>query len=347
MARPVLQGLGVATALLMAWPSAALAARELAPSPPAAGMDAQLARGGGGGSGRGGGGRGGGGGGHGGHARTGFSGGGSFSRGNNRPSGGFSGGDRLNRVGNPSLSRPATRPGGGLERPVGGLERPSNGLQRPNGPKLPVDRVGDRPASLGDRNLNINREGDRSFNREGGRNLNGDRDRTLNLNSDRTLNLDRGDRSININRDWTREVNIDSINLRPGWARPGWGVARPWNWGWYGGWSRPPWGWWAANAAVWGISSLATAAIINDAVNDAVNQNVTSIVVPNTSYQLQIGTVQPYGNASVSFVVTANGTSYQVTADCNAGAINGRLPSSAEEAELLNAACQVAYGTAS
>ena len=61
---------------------------------------------------------------------------------------------------------------------------------------------------------------------------------------------------------------------------------------------------------------------------------------------MQFGTIQPYGNASVSFVVTVDGTSYQLTADCNAGAINGRQPNSAEEAELLNAACQVAYGNA-
>ena len=69
-------------------------------------------------------------------------------------------------------------------------------------------------------------------------------------------------------------------------------------------------------------------------------------MVPNTGYELQYGTIQPYGNYSVSFVVTANGTSYQINADCNAGAINGRQPSSAQEAELLNAACQVAYGNA-
>jgi hypothetical protein len=123
-------------------------------------------------------------------------------------------------------------------------------------------------------------------------------------------------------------------------------VARPWNWGWYGGWSNPPWGWWGASAAAWGIGTLATAAIINDAVNTAVSNDVTYIVVPNTGYQLQYGTVQPYGKASVSFVVTANGTSYQLTADCNAGAINGRQPNSAQEAEVLNAACQVAYGNA-
>jgi hypothetical protein len=171
-------------------------------------------------------------------------------------------------------------------------------------------------------------------------------DRNLDL-GDRNLNLDRGNRSINVDRDWNREVNIGDINLNPGWARPGWGVARPWNWGWYGGWSNPPWGWWGARAAAWGIGTLATAAIINNAVNDAVSNDVTTIVVPNTDYQLQFGTVQPFGEASVSFVVTVNGTSYQLTADCKAGTINARQPNTAQEAELLNAACQVAYGDAS
>jgi hypothetical protein len=49
----------------------------------------------------------------------------------------------------------------------------------------------------------------------------------------------------------------------------------------------------------------------------------------------------------VSFVVTVDGNSWQLTADCNAGTLNGREPNSSQEAELLNAACQVAYGEAS
>ncbi|MEB3200655.1 MAG: hypothetical protein VKK62_09040 [Synechococcaceae cyanobacterium] len=149
-----------------------------------------------------------------------------------------------------------------------------------------------------------------------------------------------------INRNWNRQVNINNVNLRPGWARVGWGAARPWGWGWYGGWSQPPWGWWGASAALWGITSLTTAALINSAVNDAVSNDVTYIVVPNTDYQLQFGTVQPIGNGSVSFVVSANGSSYQLTADCNTGLINGNPPGSAAEAELLNSACQVAFGNA-
>ncbi|MEB3156134.1 MAG: hypothetical protein VKO26_01700 [Cyanobacteriota bacterium] len=292
-----------------------------------------LARGGGGG-GRGGfgggGGLGGGGGrGGGGPARTGFSGGGSFTRGDRQPSGGFSGGDRLNRVGNPSIRQPVSRPASGAS----GAVRPGD-PRRPAGGLAPTDRRafnGERP---------IHRDGTPTLNRAG--------DRTLNLDrGDRTLNLDRGNRSIQVNRDWTRQVNIGDINLHPGWARPGWGVARPWNWGWYGGWSNPPWGWWGARAAAWGIGTLATAAVVNAAVNAAVASDVTTIVVPNSNYLLQFGTVQPIGNGSVTFVVTVDDSSWQLTADCNAGTLNGRVPNTSQEAELLNAACQVAFGQAS
>ena len=61
--------------------------------------------------------------------------------------------------------------------------------------------------------------------------------------------------------------------------------------------------------------------------------------------QLLFGTVQPSGTNAVSFVMQADGNNYQLTANCNQGTINGQEPSNAEEAELLNAACQVAYGS--
>lgn len=315
MSRP--STLALALAALIALPCLPIAAAPLALE-----SASLLARGGGGGR-SGGGSRGGGGS----RPHSGFQGSGSsFSRGDRRPQGGFSSGDRTSRVGSPSLDRRPSRPAGG-DRFSG--DRSGN--------------LGNRTGSLGDRNLGDRNLGDRNL---GDRNL-GNRnlgDRNLDL-SNRTIN--RGDRSLSIDRDWNRNINIGDVNLNPGWARPGWGVARPWNWGWYGGWSNPPWGWWGARAAAWGIGTLATAAIINDAVNDAVNANQTYIVVPNTGYQLLYGTVQPSGNDSVSFVVSADGNNYQLSADCQRGLINGRDPSSAAEAELLNAACQVAFGTAS
>jgi len=45
-------------------------------------------------------------------------------------------------------------------------------------------------------------------------------------------------------------------------------------------------------------------------------------------------------------VVQANGSEYQLSADCQQGLINGQQPQSADQAQLLNAACQVAFGSA-
>ncbi|MFO7628971.1 MAG: hypothetical protein R6W06_05530 [Prochlorococcaceae cyanobacterium] len=177
------------------------------------------------------------------------------------------------------------------------------------------------------------------------RGLNRDLNRDVNRNVNRDINRD-FNRNVNVDRDWNRNLDIGDVNLYPGWARPGWGVARPWNYGWYGGWATPGWSWWGARAATWGVATLATAAIINDAVDSAVESQTTYIVVPNTGYQLLYGTVQPSGSSGVSFDVTANGSTYKLSADCQSGLLNGREPNSSEEAELLNAACQVAYGNA-
>jgi hypothetical protein len=93
------------------------------------------------------------------------------------------------------------------------------------------------------------------------------------------------------------------------------------------------------------VGTLATAAIINNAVDDAISDNDTTIVVPNSNYLLYYGSVQPSGQSAVNFVVQADGNDYQLTADCNAGMINGEVPKTAAQAELLNAACQVAFGS--
>ena len=69
-------------------------------------------------------------------------------------------------------------------------------------------------------------------------------------------------------------------------------------------------------------------------------------MVPGSDYQLLYGSVQPSGNSTIDFAVSANGSTYQLTADCNAGLLNGVDPTSAAEAQLLNAACQVAFGNA-
>ena len=356
----------LAVALLLTLPSITAPLTALAVS-----LDASpyplIARGGGGGGRGGGGGFGGG--------RSGFQGtggAGGLNRGASRPSGGWSQSVRGNAP-SPGLSRPASRPSGGfsgLDRTPGdfgagnrtpgslgggsrtpgdfGNRQPGSpaGVNRTPGNLGGIDRT---PASIDRSNLG-NRTGlgsgdrplggDGTFNRSA--NLNrGNLDRNVNVNGQRVFNG-------NVNTTWNRDWNVNNVNLSPGWARPGWGYARPWSNGWYGGWATPGWGWWGANAALWGISTLASAAVINAAVDSAVSSNITYIVVPQTTYQLLFGTVQPIGSQGVSFLVQADdGSTYNLTADCNMGTIDGVAPNSAAQAELLNAACQVAYGSAS
>ncbi len=327
----VRSGLGLVLAGIVGLPLLPAAA-AFSPSAPTADREGGtlIARGGGGGGGRGGGGSGGRGGGGvnragGGGARTGFSnaGGGGLNRGSNRPEGGWSSNSRGSRAGGgPSLDgRSGLSSGNGVNRQS--LQGAGSGVQRGDR-GVAGTNISDR--NRGDRNLNDRNLSDRNL---------GDR----NLDVNRNLNVNR-----NVERNWNRTVNINNVNLRPGWARPGWGYARPWNYGWYGGWANPSWGWWGARAAVWGIGSLASAAIINDAVNNAINSQQTMIIVPNSNYQLLYGTVQPIGSTGVQFNVSVNGSTYQLTADCQSGLLNGTQPASAAEAELLNAACQVAFG---
>ena len=216
--------------------------------------------------------------------------------------------------------------------------RPS--LDRPSGGSRDLNRnVG------GNLNRNANLNGNANLNRNA--NINRNVNANVNRNLDRNVNVNRNiNRNVSVNNNWNRRVNVNTVNVRPGWARPGWGVARPWNYGWYGGWSTPTWGWWGARAAAWGVGTLATAAIINSAVNNAVNNNTTYIVVPNSNYQLLFGSVQPSGTSTISFAVTDSGSTYELTADCQGGLLSGQEPQSAAEAELLNAACQVAFGNA-
>jgi hypothetical protein len=306
-----------------------------------------IARGGGGGGGRGGGGFGGGsgrgGGGSGSGGRSGFqhSGeAGGLNRGATRPSGGWSNSVRSTAP-SPGLGRPAARPDPGLQAPGNRTPSALGAANRTPGSLGSAQRT---PASLDRSNLgNPNRDGiagnrnlgtdDRNLGTDG-RNLNG----SLNRPVQRNFNT-------NVSRNWNRDVNINNVNLSPGWARSGWGYARPWSYGWYGGWATPAWGWWGANAALWGVSSLASAAVINAAVDSAVASSSTYIIVPQTSYQLLWGTVQPSGSQGVSFLVQVDGSTYSLSADCAAGSIDGVAPSSAAQAELLNAACQVAYGS--
>ena len=150
-------------------------------------------------------------------------------------------------------------------------------------------------------------------------------------------------------------VNVDVHNnfynrgyngFHDGWRNGGYWGARPWNAGWYRGWGG--WGWWGSNAAAWGVAGLATGAAIGSLVNAAADQQSTVIVVPETSYQLNYGSVESVGTAGVSFSYNlGDDTDLIGAANCQGGLLNGQIPSSADQAQLLNAVCQVAYGSGS
>ncbi len=238
-----------------------------------------------------------------------------------------------------SLNRGSKQPQGGWKKSSSSQSRPS--LERSGSKNRSDQRADTRGNNRNDKNRD-NRSDNRTKNRD---------DRNNNRN-DRFDNRDKRRDERWDNRDGRRDDRWDNRNKRwddrwdryPGWARPGWGYARPWNYGWYGGWSSPSWGWWGASAAAWGVTTLATAAIINAAVDDAVNSQTTTIVVPNSDYNLLYGTVQPVNDQSVRFAIESSGAEVQMSADCQAGTLDGRTPNNAAEAELLNAACQVAFG---
>lgn len=147
-------------------------------------------------------------------------------------------------------------------------------------------------------------------------------------------------------KSWGKPVVVNNnFYAYPGWARSrGWYVSRPWGGGWYGGWSSPPWGWWVGQSVVWGVTTLTTAAILNNAIDRAIERRQTVIVVPNTSWQLYYGTVKPIAQNGVIFAAYNGNGTFEMEADCKAGLLNGEVPSSASEAQLINAACQVTFG---
>lgn len=125
-------------------------------------------------------------------------------------------------------------------------------------------------------------------------------------------------------------------------VRPGAGVGRPgpgvygggaWHGGWASGgyWGARPWpyGWYGTSPVAWGVAGMATAAAITSSVNAAADQQSTVIVVPQTGFQLNFASVQAIEPDSVSFSWTSGSIGQAATA---------------ANANLLNAACVVAYG---
>jgi len=129
----------------------------------------------------------------------------------------------------------------------------------------------------------------------------------------------------------------------PAWGRTGYWGARPWRVGWYRV-NPVAWNWWAPSSAAWGVTSLATAAVISAQVDQAVAAHATAIAVPSTAYQLDYGSLQAVAPYGASFTYLVGGAPLAAQVDCQQGWLNGTPPSTADQAQLLNAACVVAYG---
>ncbi len=119
----------------------------------------------------------------------------------------------------------------------------------------------------------------------------------------------------------------------PAWNNGGYWAARPWGYGWYG-----------ATPAAWAVTAgVASTAAITAAVNASAAASSTVIVVPSTSYQLNYATVVGLSNSQVRFSYLSGGLWLSATGDCQLGLLNG-LAATGLNAQLLQAACSVAYG---
>lgn len=154
-----------------------------------------------------------------------------------------------------------------------------------------------------------------------------------------TINNNTFNRKLNVNNNF---YNRDFNGWNSNWANHGYWNSRPWSTGWYGGWGG--WGWWGGNAAAWGLAGLATGATITALVDASANRQSPIIVVPSTSYELNYGSVESVGSYGASFSYTVNGSQLIGAANCQQGLLNGQIPGTSDQAQLLNAVCQVAYG---
>ena len=127
------------------------------------------------------------------------------------------------------------------------------------------------------------------------------------------------------------------------WAGRNWARSRPWRAGWYGNRSWNRWNWWPGQSAAWGLAGLATFGTITSLINAAQSNQTRYIEVPDSDYSLYYPSVQSNGSG-VSFEADDGENTVSFNADCESGRINGMAPQSSEQAQLLNAACQVAFG---
>ena len=148
----------------------------------------------------------------------------------------------------------------------------------------------------------------------------------------------------NIRNDTYRKAINNWDRYGKGWYSGGnWYNNRPWSYGWYGGSYWNNWGWYPGQAAAWGLAGLATFSVINSLVNSAQNQQVSYIVVPSSDYSLYYPSITATGDV-VTFEADDGYETVRYSANCRQGTLNGSTPRNASEAQLLNAACQVAFG---
>ncbi len=153
----------------------------------------------------------------------------------------------------------------------------------------------------------------------------------------------RNDR-VNNRSNTRRDVVNNWDRYGNGWySGSSWSNNRPWNNGWYGRSYYNNWRWYPGQAAAWGIAGMATFATINSLVNSAQSSQVSYIEVPNSSYSLYYPSVTATGDV-VSFEADNSYDTVRFNANCRNGTLNGGTPRNANEAQLLNAACQVAFG---
>ena len=175
---------------------------------------------------------------------------------------------------------------------------------------------------------------------------------------DRNLDLDRNpdlNRTLDVDRNVTvdRTVNSsfylrDANGWNRSWVNGGYWGSRPWRTGWYGvaapGWGA--WTWWGGASTAWGLTALASTATIAGLVNAASASQSPVIVVPGASLQLDYGSVDAIGSSGASFSYSlGSGGWLNGAANCSQGLLNGQVPQTPDQAQLLNAVCAVAYGT--
>jgi hypothetical protein len=134
-----------------------------------------------------------------------------------------------------------------------------------------------------------------------------------------------------------------------GWSKQGaWAASRPWKRGWYAASAAqmaayPGWQWWNTASQNWGTASLPPAAEIYSSVDTAVNSNEESILVQNTDFKIFHDSVKPLSDNEIEFYFQHEDSVYLAKADCEQGLLNEEQPSAIDEAELMHAACTIAF----